>query len=265
MNAKKEQRKGRPERHRFGRQQTKLWAHAVLVHAGYQDFKELELLLGVDGKWDGVWSRYSRGLKSPTVDRVMRIDKQLPGTASYFNSTFWSLLANNDIRWEVLQCATEELPAPLRKLSTITDSRKFGRCSLNTDDYLRLQYVLITSLMSPSYADGFVALIAALIAVREAELCRNELDYLRGCQVLARFAKRMYLHPVMRTFSRHWIEEVLEPLRTIQFVTRGVDDCWSMHRQRLVNKAYKTVESLDVLECLDSFEFCQGMQASLNW
>ena len=105
----------------------------------------------------------------------MRIDKKVPNTARYFYSAFWTLLADEETRWEVLHRALEELPSPLKQLTPIADSGRFGRRIQQADDYANFRLALLNSLGSPvSGLDGFVA---ALIAVREAQLCRDEVGY----------------------------------------------------------------------------------------
>ena len=243
---------GRPERLRFSRQQTKLWAIAVLVNAGCSDFTELEAKLGTDGRWDGLWSRYSRGLVSPSIDRIRRIDKIVPHTERYFNSACWLLVANDDPQWKLLYDVAEELPPSLRRLTTIVDSSRFGRVVLQPDEYDCLKSELIASMTSSPCA--LDALAVALLAVREAQLCRDEFGFLLGCQTLVGISRAMDAHPIMKVFSIHWIEKIIEPLRTIRFVSQDAHESWRLHCQNFSRVSKQSLRSMDMLSCLHSYD-----------
>ena len=242
---------GRPERLRFARQQTKLWATAVLVHAGCRDFAELESILGTDGRWEGLWSRYSRGLVSPSIDRIRRIDKILPYTARYFNSACWLLIPNDDPQWELLQDVADELPPTLRRLTSIGDSMRFGRIALGPYDYLNLPAQLIESMKSSGCA--LDALSVALLAIREAQLCRDEFGFLWGCRTLVQLSLAMGDHPIMKEFSTHWINRIVEPLRTIRFVSKNADESWRGHCRLCAQASKQSLRSVDIPGCLLTF------------
>jgi hypothetical protein len=240
--------KGRPQRWKWGRQQTRLWSEAVRVTAGLRDFHGLEEVLGADGKWVGLWSRYSRGAVSPMPDRILRIEAVLPGTARYFETPFWFLTENRPYtRAEIDKCAAF-CTGPLTALMELPIADLFGRRRNDPEEARQLLVDAVSKI--PSRKWGLDAVTAILVAIREAELAQDSKAYLAACQAWAVIENQRSAHPVLRYLSPRILEDVAEPLRTMRFFPEEVDEQWRRHVDQYCERKCEGHRSYEVLDCV---------------
>lgn len=219
-------RPGRPERDPVEFFRTTFWARSVCVAAN-ASARELEPALGKDGHWLGVWSRYERGLVSPSRKRLIRIDKKLPNTGRYYFCPLWGLLRDfaftqNDLRDAVMWLK------PLFRRAFINDGPSstglFWRNKVNPIGTLDAACRL---LKDSEY--GLDALTTILLILREAEVMQDAWAYLQAIQAWGDVELLKSAHPVLRHFPTVLIESVLEPLLDMRFAEAEIDTLWTRH------------------------------------
>lgn len=238
---------GRPERPPLEDVRTHVWAQAVCV-AAHADPRRLEAILGLDGRWNGLWSRYVRGLVSPAPERVIRINKILPGTRRYFDSPFWILIENGDFtRSELRDCALwlDKLFQDLFIASPRAANSLFWRNA--ADPYTALN----ESLRLVGYAPyGLDALTSILLVIRESELLQDAWLYLAGLQAWASAAHLKQQHPILKHLPDRLFGIVAEPLRTMTFPSSETEDYWRDQLTQYCIHNKVTLKTLNVLAAL---------------
>jgi len=235
--------RGRKERSRYERVRIKIWALAV-----YTKVKErggaIEEIIGKDGAWESLWSRYYRGLVAPSTDRLNRIEAQLPGTAIYYTSPIWSVAS--DIAWNA-----PRISKGVESLCTVfynafvheMELRDKGASEIEEElDYWEESYeknptaegdnrikelnqywwrtefyhkVLLTRaydlLLDPQH--GMDALSTIFLAYQECFLQKDDLAAYHFSLVWAAAEIRRREHPLLRHIPTYIFSQALEPLR----------------------------------------------------
>lgn len=239
--------RGRPPRWQFERQRTRLWSESVRYEAR-TSFRTLEGVLGSDGRWNGLWSRYSRGVVSPTSERVMRIDNKLSGTAKYYFCPFWKLIENRDYTRKELDDCVQWLQPSFRNFFMTNAQSVFGsrwRNHMENSALLPEAVRLVTDIEF-----GLDAVTAILIAVREAELIQDSRAYLRAIKAWAEIEADRNKHFVLRYLSPYILDSVAEPLRHMRFEPTDIDCLWRQHVENYCEKRSTNIDRFEVLDCI---------------
>lgn len=252
---KRPRKRGRPKRPPIERTRTATWARSVYVaaHAVAKVHPhELEKILGADGRWLGLWSRYDKGLVSPTPERLARIDRKLPGTRRYYDSPLWSLIENRDFTRGELREYALRLGAAFRSAFIDPAHRSgggFWRKGSNPFDLLEdlSRYIGTEN-------TGLDALTSILIIVREAELCQDAWLYLAALCAWATTETERARHPVLRKLSDEVLDTVVEPLRTIEFADPEVDEAWKRHVKSYCLKKQAASDNFEIIDALNRLE-----------
>lgn len=216
----KTSRVGRPQKSILARRQTCLWAESVRVRTGAGSFRDLEAVLGDEGKWEGMWSRYERGLVVPSGKRMGRIEMMVPGTARYFYAGFWQLLENRSYSWEDLDQAIDSLPPWL--FPELRRTAKFGRLNATGKE----KYLMAATEMVADAANGIHGLAVILILIREAELAQDERQYLTALKAWAEASEKKRWHPILYSLSYSTFQAVVKPLWGITFADSKINAAW---------------------------------------
>ncbi|WP_144424117.1 hypothetical protein [Herbaspirillum hiltneri] len=200
---------GRPLRNRFEKTRTKFWTAVV-----YKEIAErglgIDEVLGTDGKWNNIWSRYHRGLVAPSKARLMRIDKALPGTKSYYSAPLWSLWTRDQWSWANLLRSRYDLPPifqqafdledELREADRIRLKKKPGPTSVNDIWYSNF---FAGNLLTKSFAMiqdrriGIGALSAILMMLYESKLRGDVVAYFCLSAAWAQAERERHKHPFL--------------------------------------------------------------------
>ena len=193
------------------------------------------------------------GTVSPTPDRVMRIERLLPGTAKYYFSPLWYLVENRFYSSQELErCATVLCPT-VRNMGTTSKNGVFGREWRNEiDDKIFLGKA--ANLISDQDI-GMDAVTAILIALREAELIQDSAAYLRACKAWAVMSERRKRHPILHYLSPLLLDAVVEPLRKISFFPDEINDLWRQHVENYCEIKCAGINDFEILDCLLQSEF----------
>ncbi|MQA38511.1 hypothetical protein [Rugamonas aquatica] len=246
---------GRPVRMRFSRLRTRLWAEAVRRAVGCRCFQDLELVLGIDGRWEGIWSRYSRGLASPSERHIRRIEKKYPGTAKHFLARFWDLLQEREYTWEELDACFWSLPDELQALAPGGRNDSFGHVRQSNEDLQKFIVEIHIALESP---DNYMhALTALLYALRQAYMKRDGVMVLWYYLVIAEVSSSLSQHLVLEPLSVWLMLHIVEPMRYMRFGDPEIDEIWFLHRTDYIDRTKSTAESFNLLKCL--FELCLAL------
>lgn len=213
--------RGRPPKSTLLRKQTTLWTDSVKVASGVRSLRELETKLAADGAWDGIWSRYARGLVAPSRARIMRIEALLPGTAQYFYADFWRLLENRTYLWRELDEVVERFPPGV--FPELRRQGRFGRlCATGNDqDFLTAAEKIVGD-----RENGHHALATILVLIREAELLQDGRQYIRALQAWARACKSKFSHAVLRNLPYAVFETVAAPVCDLIFAEPELGRRW---------------------------------------
>lgn len=217
---------GRPARSKFDRARTAVWMVAVEVHAR-RSRRDLEALLGPDGRWNGVWSRYDALRVSPTRDRVERIDRALPGTARFFLSGVWKLAAYPEPRPSELRQFVKELD-PRIAAAFVADDRSADGMFWRRP--IPWQTVLEFALHHAN--DEVLCLDAAmvlLILIREAQLSQDGVAYIAILQTWAKRLRLQMSFPIADALSRELFVLETKPLRGVIFADSALQERWLDH------------------------------------
>jgi len=251
-NDSKRSKVGRPPKGIFARAQIAIWAIAVYRRAGAKNFGELQDLLGDDGKWEGMWSRYWRGLTAPSGKRIGRIEEKVPGSARYFQAGFWDLLEDRPYLWQDFFDAIATLPPELfphlRREST------FGRLTNSSESEALLKRAV--DLVSDA-SDGIYGLTVILVLLREAELVRDESLYLRALKAWANASEESHTHPILVQFAESLFVLVAQPVERIVFADQAKNDCWQQYLAAYIDYWHQgnkpRPDEFDVLDCIRRF------------
>lgn len=247
-------RRGRPQRPPLEDIRTVVWAQSVCTAAGKPP-RELEPLLGRDGHWNGLWSRYVRGLVSPSEDRIIRINDKLPGTRRYFDSPLWILIENGDFtRSELLDSAL--WLGKLFRDMFVSDTRQakgpFWRKRI--DPFA----TLIESTRLIGYQPhGLDALTSLLIVLRESELMQDAWLYLSAMRAWAVAAHCKNQHPVLKRLPERFFAVVAEPLRRLKFQDRSAQACWRTHLEQYYATKKTKLARCDLIGALVALDLAQ--------
>lgn len=240
-------RRGRPTRKRFENKRTILWSRSVryAVNRRWMNFEEV---LGDDGRWNGLWSRYSRGTASPMDDRIKRIDDRFPGTARYFYSPFWWLVENRMYSRDELDECVRWLHPVLQKHFMTFEQPVFGKrwATHSANSPLFTEALGLIS----DIKLGFDAVTALLIAVREAELIQDSMAYLRAIKAWAGIEPRRLDHPVLSYLSPYILLYVTRPLRRVRFAQPEVNDLLQNHLSEFCGRYSRRLTSMRFLDSL---------------
>lgn len=244
---------GRPEKKKFSRLRIHLWAQVVRNRAGVGAFRDLEGRLGDDGKWDGLWSRYSRGLIGPSRKRVARIEEKVSGTERYFSTCLWDLIEDRVYLWQDLFDAVVTIPPDL--FPQLRREGTFGRLVNPSDFETVLQRAV--DLVSDDL-EGIHGLATILLLIREAELARDEPLYIHALTAWAKASERKRSHPILEQISLARFAQVARPLERIQFSDEAMNACWQQYLSDYIDDWHDGVkprsEEFDVLDCISRFE-----------
>lgn len=241
--------KGRKPRTSIERVRTLIWAENVKVQAK-RSFDRLSEVLGDDGRWNGMWSRYARGLVSPTLERIERIEHALPGTARYYFSPTWMLYEHREFRWSELRQAVDWLDPRLATIFVEKNESAGGK-------FWRVNFSLLTALelVSHLYTDQELALDAitmTMILIRDAELRQDGVAYLLTLMTWAKLTELRSRPPAIRYLPLTFLEAVVEPLRHMWFADPELEEAWNAHVQNFCEKYSSNWETFEIIYCLDS-------------
>jgi hypothetical protein len=217
---------GRPARSDLDRARTAVWVVAVEVHAK-RSRRDLEPLLGPDGRWNGLWSRYDALRVSPTKDRIKRIDRALPGTARYFFSCAWELAAYAELLPSDLREATKGLH-PRIAAAFVSDNRSAGGMFWRrpTPWKALLEFAL-------HHLDGDVlcldAAIILLILLREAHLRQDGVAYISILQAWAQRLTLQFSFSIADALANTLFDLEAAPLRWMIFSHSELQERWLDH------------------------------------
>lgn len=242
---------GRRPRPGIERIRTFIWAKSVAV-AAKRSLNELEPILGNDGRWNGLWSRYARGSVSPSPDRVIRIGRVLPGTARYYFSAIWPLVANREFRRSDLRVAIDYLDKRLQS-SFIARDKSADGLFWRTDVSLPALLDMAICLIGDSRL-GLDAVTMILILIREAELKQDGASYLLAMKAWAQLEYRREQHMVLRLLPDSILDYVAHPLRHMRFAQADVRKLWDAHVERYCKKKFDDRNGFELIDCLNSAE-----------
>ncbi len=243
----KKVRRGRRPRWLAERLRTILWSQSVR-HASGLDYDEFETILGDDGRVNGLWSRYKNGHASPMRDRVLRIDKILPGTARYFFCPIWTLIESRRYSRDELDDAIRWLTPQYRDRFGPIDDQAFGRRWLPKADYEQKKREAVDSVIQLEL--GLDALTSLVIELREAEFLEHELNYLNSAVALAYAARYMSLHPILCYLDDTAIALIVEPMRNIKFANEEYQKVWEDRLSYFMTRKASDLNQISILECL---------------
>lgn len=242
---------GRRPRGRIEKIRTFIWARSVAV-AAKRPLNELEPVLGNDGRWNGLWSRYARSSVSPSPDRVIRIGRILPGTARYYFSAIWSLVANHEFLRSELRTAIGYLDKRLQS-SFIAQDKCADGLFWRTDVSLPALLDMAIRLVGDSRL-GLDAVTMILILIREAELKQDGASYLLAMKAWAQLEYRREQHEVLRLLPDSIFDYVVHPLRHMRFAQADVHKLWDEHVERYCRKKFDDRNGFELIDCLNSTE-----------
>lgn len=225
-----------------------VWAEAVHLAAGVP-YTRLGDVLGDDGKWEGLWSRYKIGASSPSLDRVRRIGNTLSGTARFYMSPLWMLLEERDYSKKELDDCVNWLQPSFRDHFIPFEERRFGRrWEVHRANSFFFPYALQAVATQELALD---AITAILICIREAEWLEDSRGYLRAVKAWASLTTISQTNFVLLDIQA-LIPTVLEPLRHRRFYPQEIDDIWMNHvREMEINSvASEEIDDMDLVECL---------------
>lgn len=219
---------------------------------GVQSCRELEVPLGLDGWWEGMWSRYERGLVEPSRKRIERIEMKVPGSARYFCAGFWALLENRAYGWKDIDAAVQTLPPML--FDGLRNIGSFGRlCSRSR----------IPSLLDAAVAtvvndsNGIYGLTAILVLIREAELAQDEGQYIRSLQAWAKASEAKAKHRILCGLPSTLFAAVAIPLLNVSFSDPEMNASWEEYFESYVDRWYygekPRLKDFDGLDCISRF------------
>lgn len=230
-----------------------MWATAVYKWAGANNFGELQDRLGDDGKWDGMWSRYRRGLVGPSRKRIARIEEKVPGTARYFHTGFWDLLEDRPYHWQDLVDAISLLPSDL--FPQLRRGHSFGRLTNSSESEALLEAAVD---MVSDTSNGIHGLTVILLLLREGELVKDELLYLHALKAWARASERKRLHPILAPLSLTLFAQIARPLEQITFADQAKNSCWQQYLTAYFDYWHDgqkpRSDEFDILDCVSRFE-----------
>jgi hypothetical protein len=238
--------RGRPERSPIELHRTKLWAQSVCAYAGRRP-DDLTAVLGNDGLWEGMWSRYIRGTVTPSPERRKRIDKTFRGTERYYSSPLWLFAEDREYSWSEIRNAASWLK-PLFRQAFIDESKsanttgKFWKTEIDRFDAIRRASMLIRD-----QNFGMDALTAITIFIREAELLQDGEQYLYALMAFAKAEQDIREHFILNSIPTRFFEYVLKPLRGIQFSESELEKSWSRQLTNFCEQTNATRTSLDIL------------------
>lgn len=247
-------RRGRPQRPALEDIRTVVWAQSVCTAAG-KPLRELEPLLGRDGRWNGLWSRYARGLVSPSEDRIVRINAKLPGTRRYFDSPLWILIENGDFtRSELLDSAL--WLGKLFRDMFVSDMRQAkGPFWRNRIDPFA---TLVESTRLIGYQPhGLDAMTSLLIVLRESELMQDAWLYLSAMRAWAVAAHGKNQHPVLKRLPERFFAVVAEPLRRLKFQDQPIQAYWRTHLEHYCAAKKTKLARCDLIGALVALDLAQ--------
>ena len=244
---------GRRPRPRYGIEylRRKFWARSVLL-AAKRPLKELEEVLGNDGRWNGLWSRYAKSSVSPSKDRIVRIDKILPGTARYYFSPLWTLLVNREFHRSELLTAVQFLDKRFQAAFIAEDESASG-LFWRADVSLPVLLDMATHLISDEKM-GLDAVTVILILIREAELRQDGASYLLSMKAWAQLEYLRNQHQVLALLPDALLDYVVEPLRYMCFAQAVVRELWDEHVEYYCWKKNDDQEDFELIDCLNWLE-----------
>jgi transcriptional regulator with XRE-family HTH domain len=219
--------RGRPPRTWIDRLRTLIWARAVTFAAGRPSARELGDILGEDGKWEGLWTRYRRGSVSPSPARLARIAKVLPGTDRYFTSPLWELIENTECRSADLRSASAWLREPFKERFIIPDKTAKGLFWRKPSS--RRQTLALATELLQHHGYAFDALTAILIIIREATLRQDGHIYLEAMAAWSRAQPVLEDHQILSQIPPKVLDRIAEEMRPVWFADDSVDIRWGQH------------------------------------
>ncbi|WP_228894274.1 hypothetical protein [Pseudoduganella aquatica] len=208
--------------------------------------------MGDDGKWEGMWDRYARGLVVPSGKRIGRIEMMVPGAAKYFYAGFWQLLENRAYSWEELDRTIDTLPPWV--FPSLRRTAKFGRIGGSGKSAQFLQEA-VEMISDPN--NGIYGMAVILILIREAELVQDERQYVMALKSWAQANENRMCHPIISYISDPAFTRVASPLQEVTFSSNNSNECWVRFLKTYLQRYYagKNPSPLDFdgLHCISLF------------
>lgn len=225
-----------------------LWVRSVEI-AAQRPPSRFEEVLGEDGRWDGLWERYARGIVSPSPNRLKKIARVLPGTDRYYLCPIWNLLRTKESTWTDLRNAVIWLGDPFRSAFIRNEhsvNGHFWRSDFSPNSILSEATRLVSD---PEH--GLDALTSIALIVREAELRQDGWLYLEALKAWANIDNLKEYHPVLANLSPRVLNHLAEPLRYLIFSDRELNNYWELHREHFVKRVMSSHAKFDIVDALN--------------
>lgn len=207
--------------------------------------------MGDEGKWEGMWSRYERGLVVPSGKRMGRIEMMVPGTARYFDAGFWKLLENRFYSWGELDNVIDGLPPWL--FPELRRTAKFGRINSSRKE----EHLMAAVEMVADAANGIHGLAVILMLLREAELAQDERQYIIALKAWGEASEKKRHHPILRSLSEAEFEAVAKPLWDITFADPETNASWKQFMNVYIEcwhqGKHPVADEIDWMHCITCF------------
>ena len=177
----------------------------------------------------------------------------VPGTERYFSTCFWDLIEDRVYLWQDLFDAVSTLPPDL--FPQLRREFAFGRL-VNPSEFETVLHQAVDMVSDDS--DGIQGLATILVLIREAELVRDESQYLHALKAWAKASERKRLHPILEQISLARFAQVARPLERITFADEAKNACWQQYLSNYIDDWHDGVkpraDEFDVLDCISRFE-----------
>lgn len=239
--------RGRPPTDRMEMHRIKLWATSVCF-AARRPPNQLEGILGNDGVWEGLWSRYARGLVRPTKERAQRIDAILPGTLRILSCPLFSLLENRPYSWREWDRAAA-WPKKLFRDALVPGYVRGVRLRLRQDYFY--EEVIDCALRATQEPNlGVDGLVTLLLMMRECELQQDEPGYFLLCSAWCYAEIRRRSNPILSVLLLRIFKFPIDLKYMLRLRHVATLDYWNKQRDvfylRFKASAKETRESYDL-------------------
>jgi hypothetical protein len=188
-------RRGRPKRDLVDGFRVQSWFNDVTERSGKTTAELAELFGSLNGKLStansGLWHKYARGAVAPGRDMLTRVDKAFPGTASWFDHPFWTVIREAPLSMgellEIYKALDDEVQG-LLLMHFRDNERPFWRRP--TDDIDSLYGELLD-------LESIAGITAHLALIKEAETIQNQRQHLTGCLSWRFVAQLLEDFPIM--------------------------------------------------------------------
>ena len=176
-----------------------------------------------------MWSRYKNGSASPSPERINRIELKLPGTATYYSSPLWDFADDRELTSIEIFGHVQRIGKLFRNVITEvheTPGPVFWKKNYQIGGLVELALKLIDH-----KEHGLHALESLVFLIKDARQTQDGWLYLDLMVVISSLEIRGISHPILRVLHPDFFEFVMEPIRTIQFGDKDLNNAWAEHLQ----------------------------------